>query len=417
MTNQIRHNARLMVVLLALLTACSDEQTSSTDNTLLTIGATVPGTTRAGATGTIDNQTLTTCGFGVFAYGGDDTTLFDNQKVTYGDSYDEWRDVHLHPNYWNYGAQKEWPKGTKYSFYAYAPYVSAGASEAGITSVTSNSSGPTVGYQVATDPSASVDLLWGVNGMTGLPWTEQTRDSNGGLVLFTFHHALAALGLHVQAMVDQDNNLTDLGDESPTGSLGTDCKVTLQDITITPKTNQFYASGTLNQKNTTANVPLWTLNAADRTVDKLTLSSGQIDNALIDQGDKAPSEMATPGVTATANSQTVIKKDGSGREQYVMLIPDDAQDYDVTVEYYVTYKTSDATPAYKRIGYTGTSARKATFSGLALKSDTRYYLNLVIGLTTFNLSVTAEDWQGSPVDVDIKIENGTSANSSLAPSR
>ena len=246
---------------------------------------------------------------------------------------------------------------------------------------------------MATDPAESVDLLWGVRGGTGLPWLNQTRDSNGGLVLFNFRHALAAIGLHVQAMIDKDNDLIDFSDVSdPNDLLGTaDLKVTLQSITITPKTSAFYDGGTLDLNNTAANTPLWA--NGSRSISSLTLSDTQINSSLIS---------GSNGVLKTADDQVVIK-DG----HFFMLRPDEAQDYEVSVEYTVTTATQN-------LVYSGVNAGKATFRSLPLIAGMRYWLNLVIGLKTVSVSVTAEDWRGETVNIEELTERGTSANSSLS---
>jgi len=416
----------LAVAAILAITACSgdgDVVGDASKRCVLTLDAEVEQTmTRAAQTGVMDNTTLATTGFGVFIYGKNGTAdLFATaQHVTYanGDTPTEpIDDVHLHPRKWNYGTQHDWTENETFSFYAYAPYASLPLSDpgTGITAIIADASGPTITYTVATDPAQSVDLLWGVKGDTGLPWLSQTRLSNGGLVLFNFRHALAAVGLHVQAMIDKDNDLLDLTDEAdPESLLGTDAlKVTLQSITITPvntyesdgitvkkAAQDFYGGGTLNLNNTTeANRPEWT--PGDRSISSLTLSSSQINSSLTSSGS---------GVLKTADAQTVIAQSG-GKDQFFMLLPDDAQSYEVTVEYTVTTAT-------QTINYTNTTgelgARTATFTSLPLVAGIRYWLNLVIGLRTVSVSVTAEDWQGQTVDLELLTEQGTSANSSLS---
>lgn len=406
------------VAALLLLSACQHDDTVGGDSqspTSLVLEAQVEQTvTRAGQMGVMDNTTLATTGFGVFIYGKNGTSdLFANQQhVTYinGDTPNTGAldDLHQHPRKWNYGILHEWTEGETYDFYAYAPYVASPSGSTGITAVTGHPDGPVVSYTVATDPAQSVDLLWGVRGETGLPWLNQTQESNGGLVFFNFRHALAAVGLHVQAMIDKENDLIDFTDVSdPNDLLGNDAlKVTLQGITITPKTNSFYDGGTLDLNNTAANTPLWS--NGSRSIPSLTLNSSQINSDLTDEGDMAPSAMTHKGVQKEADSQVVIRQSG-GKDQFFMLLPDAAQDYEVSVDYYVTYKTGDAT--YKRLDYTGS---KATFSQLPLVAGIRYWLNLVIGLKTVSVSVTAEDWQGIPVNIEELTERGTSANSSLS---
>lgn len=398
-----------IVAALLALTACQHDDATA-GATSLTIDAQVEQTvTRAGQTGVMDNTTLATAGFGVFIYGKNGTShLFSTQQpVTYanGDTPNAGAldDLHLHPRKWNYGTQHDWAKGETYDFYAYAPYTTD-FTPPGITDVTGHPNGPIVSYTVAIDPAQSVDLLWGVCGETGFPWLDQTRDSNGGLVLFNFRHALAAIGLHVQAMIDKDNDLIDFTDvNDPNSLLGTDAlKVTLQSITITPKTNQFYNGGTLDLNNSTANTPAWT--PGSRSISSLTLTSSQINSSLISGG---------AGVLKTADTQTVIAQNG-GKDQFFMLLPDAAQTYEVTVEYTVKYKTGEST--YKTLTYStaGGNAGKATFANLPLVAGIRYWLNLVIGLKTVSVSVTAEDWLGETVDIEELTERGTSANSSLS---
>lgn len=419
----------LAVAAILAITACSgdgDVVGDASKRCVLTLDAEVEQTvTRAAQTGVMDNTTLATTGFGVFIYGKNGTAdLFATaQHVTYanGDTPSEpIDDVHLHPRKWNYGTQHDWTENETFSFYAYAPYASLPLSDpgTGITAIIADASGPTITYTVATDPAQSVDLLWGVKGDTGLPWLSQTRLSNGGLVLFNFRHALAAVGLHVQAMIDKDNDILDLTDEAdPESLLGTDAlKVTLQSITITPvntyesdgitvkkAAQDFYGGGTLNLNNTTeANRPEWT--PGDRSISSLTLSSSQINSSLTSSGS---------GVLKTADAQTVIAQSG-GKDQFFMLLPDDAQSYEVTVEYIVRYKTGEST--YKELKYISgeLGARTATFTNLPLVAGIRYWLNLVIGLRTVSVSVTAEDWQGQSVDLELLTEQGTSANSSLS---
>ena len=384
--------------------------------------------------GIIDFEKLTDTSFGVYGYGpmatdyagGLTPGVFDNQKVQYVVSDKSTSTVLAVPGSWSYawdGSKevvanlKPWPKtnasASKYTFFAYAPYMAEGGTAPGITSVSSGGSGdPTIGYSVASAPSASVDLLWGVHSETGFSWLNATRaNKTTSAVLFTMRHALCAIGYHAQVMVNEKNQLADLTDESGFGTIGTDCRVTLKSITLAPKSGgeNFYASGTLNLNNTTKNTPLWTLADGDRTITQLVLDT-EIDAKLKDtapDGDAAVNSFMTtttvPGVTESANTQTVIAGDN-----VFMVIPDAKQDYTATVEYFVTYTTGTGT--YNRKLYTGT----ANINGLELKPGTKYYLNLVFGLTTFKLVVTAQDWNEQSVSTTVVVEDGTSASSSLS---
>ncbi len=409
-----------------LLAACSDDSTPSiaTTGSGIVLDAQVEqATTRAGTTGTIDDEVLHTTGFGVFAYSATEdysAKWLSNTHVTYdGGTLSEKDNVHIHPAQWNYGTTKEWPATGNISFYAYAPFVTAGDANPGITAVnTTSADEPKIEYLVPNKPSEAVDLLWGIKGTTGLPWTAANLNNTGGNVLFTFHHALAAIGFHVQAIVDQNNNLTDPDDKSTTGFLGTNCKVTIKSITLECTNGTFYDSGTLNLHNTAARTPLW--ESRTGTTNKTLTLDDEIDPKLLDPAPTNDSEIegmmndaSLTGITESANTQTVIAKNDKGKEQFFMLIPDDGtKNYELTVEYYVTFKTADG--HYTRLDYTGANAGKATITGMELKADTRYYMNMVIGLHSFSLNVTAIDWQDQAVPVGVTIEQASAASESLS---
>ena len=422
--------------------ADGDGVTDIAEGDYIRFGAQVvePVTRAAQQPGIIDFEKLTTTSFGVYGYGpmaadytgGLVPDMFDNQKVEYVVSDKSTSTVLAVPGSWSYAWNagrttedvsrlKSWPKSTdaaqKLHFFAYAPYVGSGdlatGTDPGITSVSGMAADdPTIGYSVASAPSASVDLLWGVHSETGFPWLNVTRaNKTTSAVLFTMRHALCAIGYHAQVMVNEKNQLTDLTDESSFGTIGTGCRVTLKSITLAPKSGgkNFYASGTLNLNNTTKNTPRWSLAPGDRTIAQLVLDS-EIDAKLKDtapDGDAAVNSFMTtttvPGVTESANTQTVIAGDN-----VFMVIPDAKQDYTATVEYFVTYTTGTGT--YNRKLYTGT----ANIKDLELKAGTKYYLNLVFGLTTFKLVVTAQDWDEKAVSTTIVVEDGTSASSSLS---
>lgn len=386
--------------------------------------------------------TLKTAGFGVYGYKGEYDnssslpTLFKvgegvgaNKHVTFVTGGKEPTTSIDIPGSWDYTSATtanlvEWESGEKYTFFAYAPYMASAGTAPGITALkTDDTSGdPTISYTVATNPAESVDLLWGVRTDTseksGLPWKDVQQGQTTSAVLFTFYHALCALGLHAQVMVDQTNDTDDLGDLSQLGTVGSSngCKVTLKSITITPATTAFHQSGILNLNNTEAHTPNWTYKTG--TIANLELNSAStIDAKLLDPNtsdfevanptnyDVMTSESydtEVPGITESANSQAIIKDDN-----LFMLIPQAAQNYTINIEYYITYMTTGKN--YHREAHTGT----ATISNLTLSAGVKYYLNLVFGLTTFKVTVDAVDWEENPIFTTIASENGTSAGHSL----
>ena len=435
-----------------LLTGCtSDEEQSG--NVLGNDNAIVLGVkevkspeSRAQHTGIMNFTELETTGFGVYGYKGEynnassTPTLFAgraNTPVTFIADGTAPTTAVVHPGNWKYAATKEalreWEKNEKYTFFAYAPYMSAGegtqGTDAGINTISTGNGDPTIAYTVATDPTQSVDLLWGLRSDSGLPWKDVTSTTSAGSVMFTFYHALCAIGYHAQVIVDKDNNLTDIEDVSGIAAIGTDCKVTIKSITLEPnnansKKGLFYETGILNLNNGTAHTPNWGSLSGEFT--SLVLSGDKIDSNILDPqtGDTpltteeiatlmrapdAPSNPGITGITQAANSQAVIKKDGSGKERFYMLLPYEAKDYKLTVKYFITYKTG-ADTYFRSAELTG----DADLNDMELKPGIKYYFNMVFGLTTFKLNVLAKDWDGQIINTSVVVENGTSASQSLA---
>ena len=419
-----------------LLTACSEESATvgqtediAAAENVIVLGVkevVAPETRAEQQKGSIDFTKLTETGFGVYGYENDgydpsssEPTLFGgaNRKVTFVTDGTAPTTSLDHPGSWEweYSGTKTWTAGKKYTFFAYAPYMAEGGTAPGITSVSAGNGDPTIGYTVAEDPANSVDLLWGVRTDTqeksGLPWIDVQKGQTASAVLFTFYHALCAVGFHAQVIVDQKNDPDNLDDISKLGTLGKadGCKVTLKSITITPLTS-LYKSGVLNLNNTTAHQPLWPEHSG--TISSLVVDGTKLNTALADPTPTDASDYSVmtntlyddevPGITESANSQTVIANDN-----LFMLIPQASQDYTISIEYFLTYKTESG---YHREAKTGT----ATIKNLELVAGVKYYLNLVFGLTTFKLSVLATDWVGQTVNTSVEIETGTSAGHSLA---
>ena len=443
------------VILAGLLTACTSDdaiiERTDTENTIVLdvkdVASPVSRAAQVPGVQTFETLKAADKGFGVYGYKGEynnassTPTLFaddaTNTHVTFVSGGTNPTSVLVHPGSWTYAATtadlREWESGENYTFFAYAPYMASNGTAPGITTVktTTAAGDPTIGYQVATDPTQSVDLLWGVCSDNGLPWKDIQRGQTAGAVMFTFYHALCAIGYHAQVIVDKDNNLSNSEDKSNIGVIGTDCKVTIKSITLEPnsdlKTSEpspvyyqpglFYQTGTLNLNNATAYIPNW--GSLSGSIASLVLSGSQIDSELKDPqtGDTplTSGEIATfmsddsnPGITEAANSQTVIAKNDS-KEQFYMLLPYVAKDYKLTIKYFITYKTG-ADTYFRSDELTG----NAILNDMELKSGIKYYLNMVFGLTTFKLNVLAYDWEGQTINTTVVVENGTSASHSLA---
>lgn len=384
-------------------------------------------TSRAGATGVQTTSTLATNGFGLFAYYSDNSNygststpnFMYNTKVTGTTSEGT--------TSWTYSPLRYWPNETsttdadgkgaisegvdRLSFFAYAPYVEATAStgavtgtEPGITALTKNSDAgdPKVSYTVATDPSKSVDLLWGVSNTAtwdnvtgtalnlteGLPYLNLIKPKTDQKVSFNFKHALARLGLNIQGAFDQ----------VAAGGTLTDAKITVAKVEITGAA--FADKGVLNLNNTTAGEPKWEAVEGAGTL-SLTLDGDNLNTTIKDAGDGKKAAEQPEGVT---NSQKNLLKDD---KTYFMFIPGTAtteKPLQVKITYYTTTDDANLVGGYTRVENVITKKISAADPGLKFEAGKAYTLNLVLGMTSVKVTATVADWtDGSSTQVDLPI--------------
>ena len=316
--------------------------------------------TRAGLTGTMTTNRLQLTegeggGFGVYAFLTEDDlgTAFNPLDGSGATSYTP--EAGRDPNFmfnekvlwnnsnlgWYYNPLKYWPNETdndsqttpasmqsnaqsgepladsdrhldRLTFFAYAPYVSAGAGTTGIVAI-SDANGqldvtgtpadvvdPTIAWVATGDddnvnPDQGVDLLWGVapagglsytavNGTTvtvdeGKPLINMIKPDVNTSMKFLFNHALARFGITVVAAVDQ---------VSPGGKLDPNTKITINSVKLT---GPFGSNGQLNLNNGGhANVANWTkikettINSGSTgtgTAEVLTLNGGESETNAI----------------------------------------------------------------------------------------------------------------------------------------
>ncbi|MBQ9665939.1 MAG: hypothetical protein IJV33_05680 [Bacteroidaceae bacterium] len=265
--NNLKSWASAAVLTTLLLISCSqtealDDITNSqkeTTPTAVQFGTYLSGgeNTRAGVTGAITNESLTTtegdlrqAGFGVFAYNTGTTDwnsakstakpnfMYNQRVATY--SYGEATPAYQSNFY--YSPIKYWPNdfangavdnqtspaqgsenGGKVSFFAYAPYVEVvqdgtpsneakpSSATDGITAITGNDASGEPKVKYVLNSNNFVDLLWGIRTKSqydlaagidgthseeGITYynTDLTKQKVGETVKFTFKHALAQIG-------------------------------------------------------------------------------------------------------------------------------------------------------------------------------------------------------------------------------
>lgn len=444
-------NAIIYSLLVLVVVGCSKDENLTTghggierDDAPISfdVAEVVEAKTRSGSAGNIDYNVLSKSGYGFGVIAGEPLN-WTNQQVTYseGAGTDNPGSAFFYPSKWYYtGDVKYWVKDVNdaaVNFYAYAPYVASPAAGTGITAI----SGTDVSYAIDTDITNGVDLLWGVKGSTGLPWTNTTytatgdgKQPTGGPVLFTFRHALAAIGFRTQVMINKENITTDFEDESTIAGVlkseGGNYKVTIKKIELT---GDFFPSGTLNLVNASANIPNWTSKTA-ATEQTLTVQNGQIvasmrhphTNATTSEtsntgtndtdGDDtndsdAKNIMSSATITGVMQDaqQQVVLADGNGKEQCFFVIPSDARNYTLKLYWCVSAKLPN-----EQTYIAEDHMAEIAISSLELVAGTKYLMTFVIGLKLIGLTVEATDWNTENVDAQITIEHGTSASESLA---
>ena len=455
----------LLAAMAALLTACSQtEELSSVDQnktdepSAINFDVYTARNTRAGKQGEITTATLQTgdhsaAGFGIFAYYTDNgkydqyckPNFMYNQQVTYNGSK------------WTYEPVKYWPNETGnaaksddvdyVSFFAYAPWVkvvpSSGAiditgitgdaaiSQAqnyNITEMTTNvgTGDPLIKYVVDWAPKSSVDLLWGVDGTTGLPFTNQVKQATGEKVSFTLKHALCKLNMQIDAYVDA----TSLGT-----AVDTKTKIWVRAIIF----EGYATKGALNLNNTTANTPLWMDYAGINALgtEAFTIYDGRKDGREGFAGDDGAAnnekvlglnpEIIQPGVytinaggdlTATKNgvTATTVNLFDPGTEgnvsspifviptgeKMIVTIIYDVETYDPNLAGYLSDGATHGSTIENKI----TQTIKSGATDLTMEAGKSYTVKLHLGMTSVKTEAEVTGWDvSSAPDVDLPKNN------------
>ena len=402
--------------------------------------------TTSGAT-----YSLQTVGFGVFGYYSDgglyneSTSKPDfmyNEKVSYETDHWTYSPIKYWPN--EFGAQAISDETDRLSFFAYAPYVEVNNTtgipadaESGIIALSRNTAAgdPYVKYAVSFEPATSVDLCWGVAATAysssvdpstpnsiqqNWPYIDLWKPAAGedGYINFNFKHALAALNVQIDAVVDASSSGT---------VVDANTKIYVRSVSF----EGFTTKGTLNlnSSNTTSETecnPNWGGIAIGSKLDAspITVYDGRRDGkeALYAATNESPAGLNESIIQANAYERGTIgadyqyddaRNDSEGvtkdpknlfksdtYDDPIFVIPTD-ETLKVTVVYDV--ETPDATVTSflsdgetrgtvvenkisKEITY-GTTSEK-----LQLSAGKKYTLILHLGMQSVQFDATVADW-------------------------
>lgn len=446
----------LILATAALFAACSNEKAITIEQPVaqqqasddaIRFGVYVNrGLTRAGQPDTLTTKKLAAAGFGVFAFYTNNEAYSQyaipnfmyNQEVTgTGD-----------PLVWSYSPLKYWPNeyGTgansddmdKLSFFAYAPYVEVKPTSGipvlvtkadstnrdsvlnkNITALTRNTAvgDPMVKYVVDTDPSTSVDLLWGVQpesvkydsivefGWTqaaGFPYTDLIKDkASKSKINLQFNHALAQFNATIDAIVDKD-----------TVDLDANTKIFVRSITFTG----IAMKGALNLNNGTKNVPYWLDYEGKNEIisEEVTFYDGRKDGkeatANGEQRSELPCMLNPEIVQDTTSAKSGVVKDtlnlfkSLSYKAPIYVIPTtDAMN--VTIVYDVETK-DDNLATYLSDGVThGSSVENRIYKEnvfAKFEAGKSYTLNIHLGMTSVKFDAEVTNWvEETAADVDL----------------
>ncbi|MBO4475286.1 MAG: fimbrillin family protein [Bacteroidales bacterium] len=401
------------VLFIAAVAALALVSCAKVENTLKTTG---PGTpvkfgvyvpqTKAGRAGQMNTDSLKVDslhhgGFGVFAYYTDDAGYSTSAKPNF--MYNQ--GVFWNGSAWAYTPIKYWPNefGTSatsaasdsLSFFAYAPYLTeAEFTTPGTYNITAkapanNAAGdPKITYVVDPTPSTAVDLLWAVNGTTGLPWKNVSKQAVNGKVTFLFKHALARFNVNVRGYFDE---VRSANGATSTDDVDANTKITIDSIEVS---GSFFPNGILNLNNTTANKALWETTSAAAT--SLVIPNADIHESLRATVNGETTFPSVDGVTKTNVNVFSGAAPAKADSTYYTFIPKDTPTtLTVKITYYVTTKDD-------RLDGGISCVKNAIYKDITideLENGKNYNLNIVLGMTTVKLEATVEAWD-DPTDLD-----------------
>lgn len=359
-------------------------------------------------------------GFGVFGYYTDAAPYASNTKANF--MYNQqvtWDGTSA----WTYSPVKYWPNEhgasatstdtDKLTFLAYAPFVenlsaangtvkdgAATAATEGITAMTKNTEekDAILTFVVPASAEEQIDLLYGVMkapytdvegtpiGVANKPLENLTKQKTDGKVEILFKHSLAKIAIDIKEVVDAVDPTTHVNPASD----GT--KVVVKSLKL--KGTNIGTKGELNLYTAAWNV---TTTATEFTVDPL------------------PATISVDAVpTKYSEIPAGVDEDGLDKTIDLMLVPyysdngTDADDTDdvftqisgVEIVYYVCTEDSQLDGG---VSVVEDKISKDFTTPLAIAMGKQYNLNVLLGLTSVDLTATVEAWDVTTPDTNVDL--------------
>lgn len=361
--------------------------------------------------GTITNTELqaSTNGFGVFGYYTDAADYASSTKANF--MYNQ--QVKYSSGAWTYSPIKYWPnehgstaKSTdtdKLTFLAYAPFVAnkdiandkgvsitdktgSAAADEGIIAMTANNvaGDATLTFKVPASSEEQIDLMYGVLaatyvdvegttiGTVGSPMENLTKQKTDGKINILFKHALAKIAIDIKEVVDAEDPTTTV---SPVSD-GT--KVVVKSVKL--KGTNIGTQGKLNLYT-----GAWSdfTNATEFTVAPL------------------PAAISVDDAPTSYPSIAGVDEDGLDKTVDLMLIPGTSSEITgVEIVYYVCTEDSQLDGG---VSVVENKISKDFATALSIEKGKQYGLNLLLGITSIDLTATVEAWDviTPATDVDL----------------
>lgn len=357
-------------------------------------------------------------GFGVFGYytDADDYDSSTKANFMYNQQVKGNGDGSAAATAWTYSPVKYWPNEhgasavstdtDKLTFLAYAPFVAnfqigtdkgvsiadktgSAAADEGIIAMTANNvaGDATLTFKVPASAEEQIDLLYGVMGATytdvegatigtvGDPMENLTKQKTDGKISILFKHALAKIAIDIKEVVDAVAPDTSVDPASD----GT--KVVVKSLKL--KGTAIGTQGQLNLYTGAWNV---TTSGTEFTVAPLPATISV---------DAAPT--AYPAIDG-------VDEDGLDNTIDLMLIPvvTPAATTITGVEI-VYYVCTEDTQLDGGVSVVEDKISKDFTTPLTIVMGKQYGLNVLLGLTSVDLTATVADWDDSPADTDVDL--------------